>query len=119
MELSKYDRATLTVAAEGISGLWDVVWELEALGVERGEALNRGRASVRRLLHEGLVEIYSRTGPLEDEVALSMEEAEKALETDAHWVPPDGDRPATMIGATDSGTMAFVGCGGQEPGVAE
>ena len=93
--------------------------EFEALGLGQVDAVNAGRASVRHLLHQGLIELYSRIGPLADEVALGMLQAEQALEIADAWVPPDGDGPATMIGATEAGSIAFLGSGPERPGTAK
>jgi hypothetical protein len=107
VQLTENDRVALLVAAEGPSGLWDVVWEFTGRGAERHDALALAQSSVLRLLDMRLVELLRSEHPSQEPTALSGQDAVSMLDDAAVWDPPVGEGPAALIVATDAGEREF------------
>jgi hypothetical protein len=102
-------RRVLWLAIEDYSGLWEVIWELNAQIPNRES--DRTRVLAKRLVYDllakGLIQIYQCQEPDGDPVAVSADAGKKALEQTEAWEPPRFDGSSWRIGATDEGERAY------------
>jgi hypothetical protein len=97
-------RALLWAAIEGDPGLWELEWELNALHPGDTDNREKARRITIELLERGLVTICIAHGLEADCVALSEDEARRAVERDEGWLPPKSiGEPIIRVSATTAG----------------
>lgn len=113
MRLSGASRATLWLAIEDYSGLWEVVWELKTLRADADEAeLQREAAQVvSSLLAHGLIQLYRCEEPYGEMVQIPTSEASTVLTDLAAWWEPAKNGISVRVGATAAGEEAYEAVG--------
>lgn len=102
-------KTLLWAAIEDYSGLWEMVWELNAVEPGVGEARHRDVAArlVRDFLDRGWAGLYWCQEPYGETTAVPGERAEAVLGDPASWEPPAADAVSVRVSATEAGEAAY------------
>lgn len=91
MALSHGEIDILFSASEDCIPLWEIKWEVapEVTDAPDAELVLRGQAAIRRLLAQGLIELYRcQSGEDRQETRLAPEEWERVISDVNHWRSP-------------------------------
>lgn len=106
--MSEDEQAILWAAYEGHAGLWDAVWELNALHPNRDNR-DRARQIVQKFLSEGLIALFDEPIPEGELQALTPAQAQDRLENKMMWDAPESfEQPVVRFYATDAGEQHIL-----------
>ncbi|MGH9782814.1 MAG: hypothetical protein ACRD88_01405 [Terriglobia bacterium] len=103
-------RLVLELASEDLFGLWEILWAVRGKDPSVGKSVQEAavRETVRRLLRQGFVNLYRRTGVSSDETLVEADLIESILDAATPWREPHVNEPAYLVGATEKGKKAYL-----------
>ena len=103
------ERLVLERDVEDFTGLWELVWEMYGQHRVEPEATAVVRAAVKNLLDRQWVSLFRGRSFAGDQVPLSDDEVDRALESNDSWQAPSPSQEHVRIAATPEGERAFLG----------
>jgi hypothetical protein len=102
-------RATLWLAIEDFSGLWEVVWDMRARQTSEDDQslIQAAREVVAELLRRGWIDLYRSQELYGELVKIEATEATRVILTPEAWQPPTKGAFSVRLGATPEGESAY------------
>lgn len=102
-----YERAILWAAIEGYPALWELVGELQGLGLAADEAQAQARQLTVRLVKEGALSFGVRRADSEDARPVSTAHVDTLLTDPVNWRIPAWTEEVLCVEATDEGQRRY------------
>jgi hypothetical protein len=102
-----YEKAILWAAVEGYPALWELVGELQGLGLVAEQAQEQAHQLTVRLLREGALSLGVRRADSEDARPVSSAHADTLLDDPVNWRIPAWTEEILCVEATDEGQRRY------------